>query len=124
MEIVKIAGGNHVTMGQRIPIRVITIRCTRSRGPRGFFCLQDVRRGPVNVDVIRLSLLMARTVKLSRQVGTGPMREFVVTLLDDPPERVEAVAFFPHSNGQYVLRPRFRRKLTPCVQRRHKVIST
>ena len=37
---------------------------------------------------------MARTVKLSRQVGTGPMREFVVTLLDDPPERVEAFAFF------------------------------
>ena len=33
---------------------VITIRCTRSRGPRGFFCLQVVRRGPVNVDVIRL----------------------------------------------------------------------
>ena len=25
---------------------------TISRGPRGFFCLQDVRRGPVNVDVI------------------------------------------------------------------------
>ena len=35
--------------------RVITIRCTRSRGPRGFFCLQDVRRGPVNVAVIALS---------------------------------------------------------------------
>ena len=32
---------------------VITIRCTRSRGPRGFFCLQDVCRGPVNVDVIQ-----------------------------------------------------------------------
>ena len=27
---------------------------TISRGPRGFFCLQDVRRGPVNVDVIPL----------------------------------------------------------------------
>ena len=30
----------------------ITIRCTRSRGPRDFFCLQDIRRGPVNVAVI------------------------------------------------------------------------
>ena len=35
--------------------RVITTRCTRSRGPRGFFCLQVVRRGPVIVDVIRAS---------------------------------------------------------------------
>ncbi len=35
-------------------IRRITIRCTRSRGPRGFFCLQDFRRGPVIVVVIRL----------------------------------------------------------------------
>ena len=35
---------------------MITIRCTRSRGPRGFFCLQDVRRGPVNVAVITLNL--------------------------------------------------------------------
>ena len=34
--------------------RVITIRCTRSRGPRGFFCLHDFRRGPVNVAVIGL----------------------------------------------------------------------
>ena len=33
---------------------MITIRCTRSRGPRGFFCLQDVCRGPVNVAVIQL----------------------------------------------------------------------
>ena len=33
-------------------LRVITIRCTRSRGPRGFFCLQVDRRGPVIVDVI------------------------------------------------------------------------
>ena len=32
----------------------ITIRCTRSRGPSGFFCLQDFRRGPVNVAVIGL----------------------------------------------------------------------
>ena len=35
--------------------RVITIRCTRSRGPRGFFCLRGVCRGPVNVAVIPLS---------------------------------------------------------------------
>ena len=35
--------------------RRITIRCTRSRGPRGFFCLQVFRRGPVNVAVITLS---------------------------------------------------------------------
>ena len=34
------------------PNGVITISCTRSRGPRGFSCLQDFRRGPVNVDVI------------------------------------------------------------------------
>ena len=34
--------------------RPITIRCTLSRGPRGFFCLHDVRRGPVNVAVIGL----------------------------------------------------------------------
>ena len=33
---------------------MITIRCTRSRGPRGFFCLHDVCRGPVNVAVIPL----------------------------------------------------------------------
>ena len=33
-------------------LAMITMGCTRSRGPRGFFCLQDVRRGPVNVDVI------------------------------------------------------------------------
>ena len=31
------------------------MRCTRSRGPRGFFCLQDIRRGPVNVDVMSLN---------------------------------------------------------------------
>ena len=41
---------------------VITIRCTRSRGPRGFFCLQDVRRGPVNVDVIQLQNADAKVV--------------------------------------------------------------
>ena len=39
--------------------RRITIRCTRSRGPRGFFCLQDFRRGPVNVAVIHLRGLMS-----------------------------------------------------------------
>ena len=35
--------------------RQITIRCTRSRGPRGFYCLQVDRRGPVIVDVIPLT---------------------------------------------------------------------
>ena len=35
-------------------IRGITIRCTRSRGPRGFFCLHVFSRGPVNVDVMPL----------------------------------------------------------------------
>ena len=30
------------------------MRCTRSLGPRGFFCLQVDRRGPVIADVIRL----------------------------------------------------------------------
>ena len=29
------------------------MRCTRRRGPRGFFCLHDVCRGPVNVAVIQ-----------------------------------------------------------------------
>ena len=54
---------------------MITIRCTRSRGPRGFFCLQDVRRGPVNVDVItlhmkfRLSTLMLLTTLLCCALG-------------------------------------------------------
>ena len=41
--------------------RVITIRCTRSRGPRGFGN-SDFRRGPVNVAVIPLNL------------NEGPMR--------------------------------------------------
>ena len=41
-----------------MPGRVITIRCTRSRGPRGFFCLHDVRRGPVNVAVIPLGQIL------------------------------------------------------------------
>ena len=36
--------------------RVITIRCTRSRGPRGVFCLQVDRRGPVIVAVIPLNI--------------------------------------------------------------------
>ena len=36
---------------------MITIRCTRSRGPRGFFCLQVVRRGPVIVAVIWLKMI-------------------------------------------------------------------
>ena len=36
---------------------MITIRCTRSRGPRGFSCLHDFRRGPVNVAVITLERL-------------------------------------------------------------------
>ena len=34
--------------------RGITIRCTRSCGPHGFFCLQVFRRGPVIADVITL----------------------------------------------------------------------
>ena len=34
--------------------RVITIRFTRSRGPRVFFCLQVDRRGPVIVAVMWL----------------------------------------------------------------------
>ena len=36
---------------------MITIRCTWSRGPRGFFCLQVVRRGPVIVDVVPLGFI-------------------------------------------------------------------
>ena len=43
---------------------MIIIRCTRSRGPRGFFCLQDVRRGPVNVAVITLHLIYFRHTKI------------------------------------------------------------
>ena len=42
--------------------RHITIRCTRSRGPRGFFCLQVVRRGPVIVAVIPLEHCLALLV--------------------------------------------------------------
>ena len=34
----------------------ITIRCAWSRGPRGFFCLQVDRRGPVIVDVMRFKM--------------------------------------------------------------------
>ena len=46
--------------------RRITIRCTRSRGPRGFFCLQVDRRGPVIVAVITLKeLLIARLIRQS-----------------------------------------------------------
>jgi len=56
----------------------ITIRCTRSRGPRGFFYLHVDRRGPVIVDVIplgystglpdetRISISTVRIVGLNR----------------------------------------------------------
>ena len=47
--------------------RRITIRCTRSRGPRGFFCLQVFRRGPVNVAVIPLKLML-ETLPIERRV--------------------------------------------------------
>ena len=40
---------------------MITIRCTRSRGPRVFFCLHDFRRGPVNVAVIPLNRMITKT---------------------------------------------------------------
>ena len=43
------------------------MRCTRSRGPRGFFCLHDFRRGPVNVAVITLSCSIARDNILADQ---------------------------------------------------------
>ncbi len=46
--------------------RGITIRCTRSRGPRGFFCLHDHRRGPVNVAVPHDFLSFFRCVKARR----------------------------------------------------------
>ena len=49
----------------------ITIRCTRSRGPRGFFCLQDFRRGPVNVDVIPLSMPKTTTARTSSFISQG-----------------------------------------------------
>ncbi len=37
---------------------------------------------------------MPRKSEWGRKIGTGPMRNFVVTYEDDPPERVEAVNFF------------------------------
>src|SRR5689334_15324369 len=37
---------------------------------------------------------MPRRQEMSRQVGNGPKRDFVVTFEDDPPERAEAVRFF------------------------------
>lgn len=48
---------------------VITIRCTRSRGPRGFFCLHVFRRGPVNVDVMRLE---TRTYPMEQNLNNTP----------------------------------------------------
>ena len=36
------------------------MRCTRSRGPRGFFCLQVIRRGPVNAAVIWLIQMLEK----------------------------------------------------------------
>ena len=53
--------------------RVITIRCTRSRGPRGFLYLHDVRRGPVNVAVIGLSdVERGSTLNELDRVGASP----------------------------------------------------
>ena len=49
--------------------RRITIRCTRSRGPRGFFCLQVDRRGPVIADVMRLKRMDAGLVVQIACVG-------------------------------------------------------
>jgi hypothetical protein len=37
---------------------------------------------------------MPRRQEMSRRVGNGPMRDFIVTIEDDPPERAEAVRFF------------------------------
>lgn len=37
---------------------------------------------------------MPRREIFGRQVGTGPMRNFEVTFLDDSPERAEAIGFF------------------------------
>ena len=51
---------------------MITIRCTRSRGPRGFFCLHVFRRGPVNVDVIPLNQQV--TLKRKQNLATFPNR--------------------------------------------------
>ena len=55
--------------------RRITIRCTRSRGPRGFFCLQDFRRGPVIVDVITLKATMPYFNEY-REVGTNKTHSY------------------------------------------------
>ena len=63
----------------------ITIRCTRNRGPRGFFCLQDVRRGPVNVAVIGLSQSEFRQYsELNREWNVLPHRwmESLMSYLD------------------------------------------
>jgi hypothetical protein len=37
---------------------------------------------------------MPRRRKISRQIGNGPERDFIVTFEDDSPERAEAVRFF------------------------------
>ena len=54
--------------------RGITIRCTRSRGPRGFFCLQVDRRGPVIVAVIRRNKMPKR----NKNFRSGDIREAIV----------------------------------------------
>ena len=65
------------------PIRRITIRCTRSRGPRGFFCLQDVRRGPVNVAVIPRRRRFLACVIVARPDGeTRPLPRDAAASID------------------------------------------
>ena len=60
---------------------MITIRCTRSRGPRGFFCLQVFRRGPVNVAVI-LPVDLARIRSRRRTLKSFSILDlFVATVM-------------------------------------------
>ena len=56
--------------------RGITIRCTRSRGPRGFFCLQDFRRGPVIVAVISLSRSLLQNTQAMPSKQLHPTVDF------------------------------------------------
>ena len=66
---------------------MITIRCTRSRGPRGSFCLQVDRRGPVIVAVIPLKLMAKFSVKtlLIMVSLIAVAMTVVVNLLPPPP---------------------------------------
>ena len=73
----------------RLADRRITIRCTRSRGPRGSFCLHDVRRGPVNVAVMPPRNMKARfsLKSLALLVASWPIAFVLSSFLASPARR-------------------------------------